>query len=585
LGREDKRSFLLEKWESMLTPNTEKRIMELRGGNIKISELLQYQLAINIIEASDTDRIGGVDQNANLGIALAASTTDSLPISNDNRDLVMPYRKGWYDAYIAWNLIFVSSLDSTLIFPKLLIPSIVCTAQKEIRDVWMLSRVFSLKATMAITFLMWPDRGDGGSAGKLRTRDSQVTVPIEGRQAAAAASAAYSDIPVPCQEDLRHSRCYGHGSLYKLWHYLKPYEPDILGGTSTLSNKWFMVYFTVTAWSVVAAVGLGSEVTLGHTLMQWIATHESGTVIWHLAQMSFSLMLAVAFTASGGYGMPFLAVGLWKFGFPETVNCLVMFHTAEQKFSVRAIAFLIDGYGTLLHHFSTSFTIVALMMHMFPHDRAITAACIVPIMQHMFILVKYHAHNTYLFVELALEAWFQWEVISNISAFETPYGLEITRIGRGMAMTMLFAHWLYLAGSVLHMIDNAMTTHAATLAANEAGHLEEGSISSMDDCQEKSISSKSSKATLRKQSTVQQFLEASEVVQKGKEKKQGVVARARSGITSMVVSAELAAETAVVAAETAVVSAETAIHKQAQAVRRSSLPMFVAQPQSPPKDA
>eukprot|EP00966_Prymnesium_polylepis_P171529 3965794-Prymnesium_polylepis.1 len=64
---------------------------------------------------------------------------------------------------------------------------------------------------------------------------------------------------------------------------------------------------------------------MGHTLMMWIANHESGTVIWHLAQLSFSLMLSVAFTATGGYGMPFLAVGLWKFGFPETVNCLVMF--------------------------------------------------------------------------------------------------------------------------------------------------------------------------------------------------------------------------------------------------------------------
>lgn len=182
----------------------------------------------------------------------------------------------------------------------------------------------------------------------------------------------------PCQglADPRSNDCYGHGSLYKLWHYLKPYHPDMLGGTSNMSNKWFMVYFTVLAWAVVVVVGLGSELTVGcaprgasnlrltiaralasspendalsvrvrptrgssahvhartkwlvaeahsrvsalphilrrHTLMTFIVSHESGTVIWHLAQMSFSLMLAVAFTASGGYGMPFLAIGLWK---------------------------------------------------------------------------------------------------------------------------------------------------------------------------------------------------------------------------------------------------------------------------------
>ena len=59
---------------------------------------------------------------------------------------------------------------------------------------------------------------------------------------------------------------------------------------------------------------------MGHTLMLFIKSHDSGIVLWHLAQMSFSLMLAVAFTASGGYGMPFLAIGLWKFGFHETVQ-------------------------------------------------------------------------------------------------------------------------------------------------------------------------------------------------------------------------------------------------------------------------
>jgi hypothetical protein len=123
----------------------------------------------------------------------------------------------------------------------------------------------------------------------------------------------------------------------------------------------------------------------------------------------------------------------------------------------------VDGYGTLLHHLSTSFTLVALMMHMFPRDRALTAGCIVPIMQHMFILVKYHAHNTYMFLELALEFWFQWEVIWNIPAFETHLGLEVTRIGRGMAMTMLLAHYLYLTGSVLHMLDGMMKSKASAL--------------------------------------------------------------------------------------------------------------------------
>ena len=35
--------------------------------------------------------------------------------------------------------------------------------------------------------------------------------------------------------------------------------------------------------------------------------------------------------------MPFLAVGLWKFGFPETLNCLINYFTAEKKCSIRAV--------------------------------------------------------------------------------------------------------------------------------------------------------------------------------------------------------------------------------------------------------
>ena len=104
-----------------------------------------------------------------------------------------------------------------------------------------------------------------------------------------------------------------------------------------------------------------------------------------------------------------------------------MFQLQEKQLSLRAIAFLIDGYSTLLHHFSTSFTLVALMMHMFPRDRALTAACVVPIMQHMFILVKYHAHTTYLVLELILEGWFQWEVRENARAGERRKMVERVR--------------------------------------------------------------------------------------------------------------------------------------------------------------
>lgn len=52
--------------------------MDIGGGNVKMAKFLQYQIALTIIEATDIDRIDGFTSNTNLGIALAASSTDMV---------------------------------------------------------------------------------------------------------------------------------------------------------------------------------------------------------------------------------------------------------------------------------------------------------------------------------------------------------------------------------------------------------------------------------------------------------------------------------------------------------------------------
>ena len=47
---------------------------------------------------------------------------------------------------------------------------------------------------------------------------------------------------------------------------------------------------------------------------------QHGHLAWHFAQLVFSLLLTVAFTANDGIGLFFLSPGLWKMGFPETVS-------------------------------------------------------------------------------------------------------------------------------------------------------------------------------------------------------------------------------------------------------------------------
>jgi hypothetical protein len=102
----------------------------------------------------------------------------------------------------------------------------------------------------------------------------------------------------------------------------------------------------------VVLAGLGSEIVLGRVIIESLQSNPNGFVAWHFAQLVFSLLLTVAFTANDGIGLFFLPMhprsgsnphtigvllnhalwssprvgrGLWKMGFPETISALVMF--------------------------------------------------------------------------------------------------------------------------------------------------------------------------------------------------------------------------------------------------------------------
>ena len=91
----------LEKWNSFLTTEMEPRILTIQGGNSRTASFLQYQLALNILEAADVDRLLGVLENVDLGLALAASTTDMMSWTDSDGNLRYPYTKGWFDAYVS----------------------------------------------------------------------------------------------------------------------------------------------------------------------------------------------------------------------------------------------------------------------------------------------------------------------------------------------------------------------------------------------------------------------------------------------------------------------------------------------------
>ncbi len=61
-------------------------------------------------------------------------------------------------------------------------------------------------------------------------------------------------------------------------------------------------------------------------------------------------------------------------------------------------------------------------------------------------------HLLYIFVELSLEVWFQIEVIANVAEFESGLGRDVTNLGRGLALSMLLSHYMYLTASGLGLM-------------------------------------------------------------------------------------------------------------------------------------
>jgi len=61
--------------------------------------------------------------------------------------------------------------------------------------------------------------------------------------------------------------------------------------------------------------------------------------------------------------------------------------------------------------------------------------------------------NIFMLIQIVLEAYFQVEVISNVGEFDSKLGRKITNIGRGLALSMLVAHYMYLLGGLCNLLS------------------------------------------------------------------------------------------------------------------------------------
>ena len=236
---------------------------------------------------------------------------------------------------------------------------------------------------------------------------------------------------------------------------------DMSSPTAGLSESYFLLYTSCVMWVGVVSVGLGSEAVFGTFMVRLISNADGsqrsaggvvgGQRLWQMAQLLFSLNILVAFFSRSALGLPFLVLGLWKLGFPETLISLQLAGQRAMPASMRAFHF-IDGLATLLHHTSTAFIIVASTTGLFPHSRALVAPCVVPIVQHMICLLKYVAPRTHTLLMLLTEVYFEWEVFGNLPHMHSPHGAPFSRIGRAVATDMLVSHWLYMVAAIIKLV-------------------------------------------------------------------------------------------------------------------------------------
>jgi hypothetical protein len=87
-----------------------------------------------------------------------------------------------------------------------------------------------------------------------------------------------------------------------------------------LADSQFRVYAGFVVWVGVLIAGLGLEIFVWYHFLQFWSKAREG--LWRFSQFIFPLLLVTSLGLAlhqSFLALPILVVGLWKFGFPETL--------------------------------------------------------------------------------------------------------------------------------------------------------------------------------------------------------------------------------------------------------------------------
>jgi hypothetical protein len=212
-----------------------------------------------------------------------------------------------------------------------------------------------------------------------------------------------------------------------------------------LSDEGFAECLSILTWITVIVVGFATELTMGPVL---IRRKGISLQYWKYAQLLFPLLATVSLQAAARRDpicLITLALGLWKFGFPETSFYLTKSFDRKEGWTIAVCDFL-DGVGVVMHHSSASLIIAQLCYGRFMLSRHISAAIFPLIVQHWFALTRYRSSLAYTLLTLASEVWFQWEVYSNFEYLTARTALA------GATLGMISAHWMYIVSACVRLV-------------------------------------------------------------------------------------------------------------------------------------
>jgi uncharacterized protein YjeT (DUF2065 family) len=418
----------------------------------------QQSLQTNIFEAVKLDAKTGHDNNSRVGVALAS--TIKFGPSVDSHQFMYRLGKEWVDAYIAWNTAFVIGALPVSKMVKLLIPSVTCSASQSVQgEAFIAARIISLSLALYELAALPDQVYTSLSIDSKKLDDINAFLLSEWDNVDFNTELRYPLVEAMGQSNLQHSILTSPSvteveeMLYKLCgnhcHNGSWRVTDTVP-IALLDDEDFQVYVALVLWMTALLAGLGCELLFWFKLIDQGGWSEEQESLWWVAQFFFPLWAStcLGLALQKNYlALPFLVFGLFKFGMPETLSYMYTALYQQSKSTLARIGDFLNSTGTVLHHSSAILLITLLLSGVVPPSRHIVAPILLLTMQHWFVLVKYMNFWAYAALEIVLEIWFEWVLLSE---FQYLHSVHWTLLVAGLGM--LVAHWIYLAAATLELL-------------------------------------------------------------------------------------------------------------------------------------